>query len=97
MLKLPRLSARTSVLMAWFMRCLDSRVRRLVLSRHHRSLRSLSLSLLLHVVAPSLPGFGVSQGPKKKGFGLTQHAETYHRLMLKLGYEQYVTQGGDWG
>lgn len=50
-----------------------------------------------HVVAPSLPGFGFSEGPKKKGFGLKQHAETCHRLMLKLGHEQYVTQGGDWG
>ena len=28
-----------------------------------------------HVVAPSLPGFGFSSAPKKKGFAVTQNAE----------------------
>ena len=42
-----------------------------------------------HVVAPSLPNFGFSEGPKKRGFGLRQHAETCNKLMLRLGYEQY--------
>jgi hypothetical protein len=50
-----------------------------------------------HIVAPSLPNFGFSEGTKKKGFGMKQYAETCHRLMLKLGYSEYVTQGGDWG
>ena len=50
-----------------------------------------------HVVAPSLPQFGWSEGTKSKGFGLREYAETCHRLMLALGYAQYVTQGGDWG
>lgn len=50
-----------------------------------------------HVIAPSLPGYGFSEGAKKKGFALRQCAEVCHRLMLKLGYSQYVTQGGDWG
>lgn len=42
-----------------------------------------------HIVAPSLPNFGFSQGVKKRGFGLPQYAETCHKLMLKLGYKQY--------
>ncbi|KAK4695315.1 hypothetical protein P7C71_g2420, partial [Lecanoromycetidae sp. Uapishka_2] len=50
-----------------------------------------------HVVAPSLPNFGISDGVKKRGFGLQQYAETFHKLMFKLGYNEYVTQGGDWG
>lgn len=50
-----------------------------------------------HVVAPSLPNFGWSGGIRKKGFGLTQYAETCHKLMRQLGYPKYVTQGGDWG
>ncbi|KZF26498.1 epoxide hydrolase 1 [Xylona heveae TC161] len=50
-----------------------------------------------HVIAPSLPNFGFSEGVKKKGFGLEQYAETCHKLMLSLGYSEYVTQGGDWG
>ncbi|KAG5716130.1 Epoxide hydrolase 1 [Termitomyces sp. T112] len=50
-----------------------------------------------HVVALSLPGFGFSTAPTKKGFALNQYAEVAHKLMLALGYDQYVTQGGDWG
>ena len=44
-----------------------------------------------HVVAPSLPNYGFSQGVRKKGFGLKQYAETCHELMLKLGYDKYGT------
>lgn len=38
-----------------------------------------------------------STGIKKKGFGLAQYAQACHRLMQQLGYNTYVTQGGDWG
>ncbi|EHK96927.1 putative epoxide hydrolase [Glarea lozoyensis 74030] len=47
--------------------------------------------------SPSLPNFGFSSGIKTRGFGIAQYAETCHKLMLSLGYPQYVTQGGDWG
>ncbi|KAI0371210.1 alpha/beta-hydrolase [Pilatotrama ljubarskyi] len=50
-----------------------------------------------HVVALSLPGFGFSEGPKKKGFASKQYAEVANKLMLSLGYDNYVVQGGDWG
>ncbi|KAI0036978.1 alpha/beta-hydrolase [Vararia minispora EC-137] len=50
-----------------------------------------------HVVAVGLPGYGFSEAPHKKGFGPAQMAEVGHKLMLSLGYDQYVTQGGDWG
>ncbi|KAJ5342552.1 Alpha/beta hydrolase fold-1 [Penicillium brevicompactum] len=51
------------------------------------------------MVAPSLPNFGFSQGVKKnkRGFGLAQYAETVHKVMMALGYSEYVVQGGDWG
>ncbi|TCD63169.1 hypothetical protein EIP91_005897 [Steccherinum ochraceum] len=50
-----------------------------------------------HVVALSLPGFGFSEGAKRKGFKIEQYAETGHKLMLSLGYDEYAIQGGDWG
>ena len=50
-----------------------------------------------HVVAPSLVNFGFSSGVGQRGFGLAQHAEVLDALMQRLGYSQYVTQGGDWG
>jgi len=49
------------------------------------------------VVVPSLPNFGFSQGTKKKGFNISQHAEVCHKLMQLLGYDEYVGQGGDLG
>ncbi|KAI8629147.1 microsomal epoxide hydrolase [Xylariaceae sp. FL1651] len=50
-----------------------------------------------HVVVPSLPGYGFSEGSKRRGFSVDQHAEIFHTLMLRLGYDEYATQGGDWG
>ncbi|KAF8968914.1 Alpha/Beta hydrolase protein [Flammula alnicola] len=50
-----------------------------------------------HVVALGLPGYGFSEAPKKKGFALAQFGEVGNKLMLALGYNEYVTQGGDWG
>ncbi|KAF4617644.1 hypothetical protein D9613_005859 [Agrocybe pediades] len=50
-----------------------------------------------HVVALGLPGYGFSEAPKKPGFEITQMAEVGNKLMLALGYNEYVTQGGDWG
>ncbi|KAF9476537.1 alpha/beta-hydrolase [Pholiota conissans] len=50
-----------------------------------------------HVIAMSFPGFGFSEAPKTKGFGANQYAEVGNKLMLALGYDEYVTHGGDWG
>jgi hypothetical protein len=41
-----------------------------------------------------LPNFGFSEGSKRKGFAIEQYAHTAHKLMLQLGYSEYVTQGG---
>ncbi|KAH8897917.1 alpha/beta-hydrolase [Thozetella sp. PMI_491] len=49
------------------------------------------------VVAPSLIDFGFSSASKKAGFQMDQHAEAYHKLMLSLGYNEYVIQAGDLG
>ena len=50
-----------------------------------------------HVVAPSIPGYGFSPPPRKPGFGYRQAGATFRALMLKLGYDKYVFQGGDAG
>ena len=49
-----------------------------------------------HVVAPSLPGYAWSDRPKTP-IGPRAVAALYNRLMLALGYDRYVYQGGDWG
>ncbi|KAI0097499.1 Alpha/Beta hydrolase protein [Nemania sp. FL0031] len=50
-----------------------------------------------HLVVPSLPNFGFSSRIPTKGFGLRQYSDACHRLMLRLGYDRYAAQGGDWG
>jgi len=50
-----------------------------------------------HVICPSIPGYGFSDAPKKSGFGCKQVAETFAKLMARLGYSRYGAQGGDWG
>ncbi|KAK7464789.1 hypothetical protein VKT23_005996 [Stygiomarasmius scandens] len=50
-----------------------------------------------HVVAFSLPGYGFSEAPRKPGFVAEHYAEIGNKLMIALGYKEYVTQGGDWG
>ncbi|KAK6073284.1 epoxide hydrolase [Seiridium cupressi] len=51
-----------------------------------------------NVVAPSLPNYGFSSGVKQPGFGTRKSAEVFQKLMVDvLGYDEYVTQGGDVG
>jgi pimeloyl-ACP methyl ester carboxylesterase len=50
-----------------------------------------------HVVAPSLVDFGFSSASKRKDFGIAQQAEAVHKVMLALGYKEYVVQAGDLG
>lgn len=49
------------------------------------------------VVAPSLPGYGFSEGASKAGLGPAQMAVIARNLMVKLGYNRFLIQGGDWG
>jgi pimeloyl-ACP methyl ester carboxylesterase len=50
-----------------------------------------------HVVVPSLPGYGFSDKPAERGWGLPRIAKAWAVLMKRLGYASYVAQGGDWG
>jgi pimeloyl-ACP methyl ester carboxylesterase len=49
------------------------------------------------VVIPSLPGYGFSGKPTEPGWHPVRIAQAWATLMQRLGYTQYVAQGGDWG
>jgi pimeloyl-ACP methyl ester carboxylesterase len=49
------------------------------------------------VVIPSLPGYGFSARPTTAGWGLERIGRAFGVLMNRLGYADYVAQGGDWG
>jgi pimeloyl-ACP methyl ester carboxylesterase len=50
-----------------------------------------------HVVIPSIPGYGFSPEPTTLGWDPVRIARAWSVLMNRLGYEQFVAQGGDWG
>ncbi|KAK7865184.1 hypothetical protein R5R35_012042 [Gryllus longicercus] len=52
---------------------------------------------VFEVVAPSLPGFGFSEGAAKPGLGPAQMGVLFRALMERLGHKEFYVQGGDWG
>jgi pimeloyl-ACP methyl ester carboxylesterase len=56
-----------------------------------------SASDAFHLVIPSLPGYGFSGKPTAPGWNPIRIAKAWGTLMQRLGYSQYVAQGGDWG
>jgi pimeloyl-ACP methyl ester carboxylesterase len=50
-----------------------------------------------HVVIPSLPGHGFSAKPAATGWDPVRIARAWVVLMKRLGYAEFVAQGGDWG
>ncbi|XP_026175141.1 epoxide hydrolase 1 [Mastacembelus armatus] len=53
--------------------------------------------LVFEVVCPSIPGYGYSEAPHKKGFNSVCAARVFHKLMKRLGFHQFYAHGGDWG
>jgi pimeloyl-ACP methyl ester carboxylesterase len=49
------------------------------------------------LVIPSLPGYGWSSRPNRRGVNTRSTAGLWHRLMQRLGYERYGAGGGDFG
>ena len=49
-----------------------------------------------HVVIPSMPGYGFSGKPTGTGWGPERMGRAWAELMKRVGYTQYVAQGGDW-
>src|SRR5215207_9251499 len=50
-----------------------------------------------HLVVPSMPGYGFSAKPTATGWDPVHIADAWIELMRRLGYTQFVAQGGDWG
>jgi len=49
------------------------------------------------VVLPSMPGYGFSERPQGTGWNPERIGLAWDVLMKRLGYQRYVSQGGDWG
>lgn len=49
------------------------------------------------VVAPSLVGYGFSEAAAVQGMSPTEMSIVFRNLMVSLGYNKFLVQGGDWG
>ena len=50
------------------------------------------------VIAPSLPGYGLSFRPNQERFTIPEIADCFAELMTSvLGFKRFGAQGGDWG
>jgi pimeloyl-ACP methyl ester carboxylesterase len=58
---------------------------------------SASASDAFHLVIPSMPGYGFSGKPTTTGWDPARIARAWIVLMKRVGYTQFVAQGGDWG
>jgi pimeloyl-ACP methyl ester carboxylesterase len=56
-----------------------------------------SASDAFHLVIPSIPGYGFSPEPATLGWDPVRIARAWIVLMKRLGYADFVAQGGDWG
>ncbi|WP_129665648.1 epoxide hydrolase family protein [Phytoactinopolyspora endophytica] len=54
-------------------------------------------SAAFHLVIPSIPGFGFSGPTTEKGWNKQRIAQTWAKLMDRLGYERYGLHGNDGG
>ncbi|XP_032670379.1 juvenile hormone epoxide hydrolase 1-like [Odontomachus brunneus] len=52
---------------------------------------------VFEVIAPSLPGYAFSQAPVRPGMAPAQMSLVFKNLMLRLGFNKFYAQGGDWG
>ncbi|KAA0708436.1 Epoxide hydrolase 1 [Triplophysa tibetana] len=53
--------------------------------------------IAFEVICPSIPGYGFSEAPHKKGFDSVCAAHIFSKLMKRLGFNEFYVQGGDWG
>jgi pimeloyl-ACP methyl ester carboxylesterase len=56
-----------------------------------------SASDAFDIVIPSMPGYGYSGKPTTTGWDPPRIARAWTTLMKRLGYKQFLAQGGDWG
>lgn len=61
------------------------------------SILGVQSDVAFEVIAPSIPGYGWSDSARKTGFNQWTTARIFRKLMLRLGHNKFLLQGGDWG
>uniref|UniRef100_A0A0N4ZTA9 Epoxide hydrolase n=1 Tax=Parastrongyloides trichosuri TaxID=131310 RepID=A0A0N4ZTA9_PARTI len=68
-----------------------------MLSDPKKYLSNMNDDVAFELIVPSIPGYGYSSQPKKKGFDQLATARVFKKLMERLGHKKFFLQGGDWG
>lgn len=55
------------------------------------------VSLPYHLIVPSVPGYGLTKISTNKDMTMVVCSRILNKLMVKLGFNQYIAQGGDVG
>lgn len=50
-------------------------------------------NIAFEVIAPSLPGYGWSEGASKQGLGAVKISVIFKNLMARIGFKKYYIQG----
>uniref|UniRef100_A0A8D0GWY0 Epoxide hydrolase n=1 Tax=Sphenodon punctatus TaxID=8508 RepID=A0A8D0GWY0_SPHPU len=58
---------------------------------------SIQEDVVFEVICPSIPGYGFSEAPHQQGCDSIATARIFHKLMQRLGFQEFYLQGGDWG
>ncbi|CDW54362.1 epoxide hydrolase 1 [Trichuris trichiura] len=58
---------------------------------------SIGSAIAFEVTAPTIPGYGWSSSPRKRGFGITAASRIFAKLMERLNISRYLCHGSDSG
>ena len=68
-----------------------------ILKKVQKQYASDPASLPYHLIVPSVPGYGFTRISTKKNMDMVACSRILNKLMVKLGFKQYIAQGGDVG
>ncbi|KAG8169374.1 hypothetical protein KVR01_000119 [Diaporthe batatas] len=68
-----------------------------ILNKVQKQYASDPASLPYHLIVPSLPGYGLTKISANKNITMEICSRILNKLMVKLGFNQYIAQGGDVG
>lgn len=68
-----------------------------ILTKVQKQYASDPASLPYHLIVPSVPGYGFTKISTKKNMTVFDASRILNKLMVKLGFKQYIAQGGDVG
>lgn len=68
-----------------------------ILNKVQKQYASDPASLPYHLIVPSVPGYGFTKISANKDMTMVRVCRILNKMMVNLGFNQYIAQGGDVG